>query len=153
MDMRARNEPPLSRCGSPWPAVCVFPLSGANLSSASSLISPFGSVCRGMRGRYGGLAVLFFRLAEKPRRGSYSVAGASLCTASLGMVEHAVLTGANLAIIGKMASWSCYLEIGGFSKWCLLACLSVTIFVQPLLFWRCLLSEECSALPVHAIVW
>lgn len=31
----------------------------------------------------------------------------------------AMLTVANLMIIGKMASRSCYLEIGGFSKWCL----------------------------------
>lgn len=30
-----------------------------------------------------------------------------------------MLTVANLVIIGKMASCSCYLEIGGFSKWCL----------------------------------
>lgn len=30
-----------------------------------------------------------------------------------------VLAAANVAIIGKMASQSCYLEIGGFSKWCL----------------------------------
>lgn len=31
----------------------------------------------------------------------------------------AMLTVANLTIIGKMASRSCYLENGGFSKWCL----------------------------------
>lgn len=30
-----------------------------------------------------------------------------------------MLTLANLVIIGKMASRSGYLEIGGFSKWCL----------------------------------
>lgn len=30
-----------------------------------------------------------------------------------------MLTVANLTIIGKMASRSCYLENGGFSKWCL----------------------------------
>lgn len=30
-----------------------------------------------------------------------------------------MLTVANLVIIGKMASRSCYREIGGFSKWCL----------------------------------
>lgn len=32
------------------------------------------------------------------------------------------------------------------------AFLSVTIFVQSLLFWRYLLSQECSVLPVHGVL-
>lgn len=32
------------------------------------------------------------------------------------------------------------------------AFLSVTIFVQPLLFWRYLLSQEFSALPMHSVL-
>lgn len=67
----------------------------------------------------GGLAVVFFTASRRARLTLVLCDPHRFLHGLLRRGRIAMLTVANLTIIGKMASWSCYLENGGFSKWCL----------------------------------